>query len=792
MKKLMFAAALGAGLTALAANVDTTISTATTLTEKQTDQSATLWSPLHVNADLTVDGGKLYLPYGAKLYLPDAADATATLLVTNSGQIEFYWPVAQHASAIYVGRNGGHGRLVCSGNGSVRLNHVQVEANATADESGYVDFLEVGPTGNTVYLTDIVVNGTTPARVVFKGAGRIGPVQNMTASDAQQLFKPSASSRLVLWADEGSSVWAYLDNGQSNGQSALYMNSGDGVVETAGPGSFVASSSGAITEGCALYLNGGPDKVAWNHAGDTVISNGVTAVLTVDDALPCGPQTGGVVLTDDPWQRSGRLDLAGHVAGVNSLRGQGDLTKYGGGVTNSSETAAVLEFGRGGLDGTCAISNVSANVTFRKVGTGTLVVRDTRVDVLEVTDGICRIGENVKVGRVRVTGGYLEVEEGVTLDCDDVSYSGSGAARRATAGDAAISGAANVAEPLHVAAGTLKIYDSDRDSKFWRLVIRGVHTGTYAHDVYETGTSTKSGETQNIYAALQRIHLFGYENAAPDDGKRLNANLAEAAVGTAALEPGQIASAKPYLTGKYDYGNVAMTSVGAAQATAGNGYWEKNVAWNNALPQTGDPSTWETLTMRLADGTAPVASFAYVTSCYNPPAGNPKAINVECSADGIEWVVKYANDSLHNRHYAHPAFYRDNENVTSLTNNPHGAFNACPSVEVSAGATLDVSGLPRENVSFKGLSIDLDRGAGTITYFAPAADGGAHLRTTNAVAAGVFAKGPSFTEVGGNAKNLKNWKVYVNGVHDSRWVLSLTDDGQLSLAERQGLILVIR
>jgi hypothetical protein len=586
----------------------------------------------------------------------------------------------------------------------------------------------------------------------------------MTASDAQQLFKPSASSRLVLWADEGSSIWAYLNNGQSNGQSALYMNSGDGVVETAGPGSFVASSSGAITEGCALYLNGGPDKVAWNHAGDTVISNGVTVVLTVDDALPCGPQTGGVVLTDDPWQRSGRLDLAGHVAGVNSLRGQGDLTKYGGGVTNSSETAAVLEF-----------------------------VRDTRVDVLEVTDGICRIGENVKVGRVRVTGGYLEVEEGVTLDCDDVSYSGSGAARRATAGDAAISGAASVAEPLHVAAGTLKIYDSDRDSKFWRFVIRGVHTGTYAHDVYETGTSTKSGETQNIYAALQRIHLFGYENAAPADGQRLNANLAEAAVGTAAtaLEPGQIASAKPYLAGKYDYG-VELTSVGAAQATAGTGDWGKNIAWNNALPQTDDPSTWETLTMRLADGTAPVASFAYVTSCYNPPAGNPKAINVECSADGIEWVVKYASDSLHNRHYAHPAFYRDNENVTSLTNNPHGAFNACPSVEVSAGATLDVSGLPRENVSFNGLSIDLDRGAGTITYFAPAADGGAYLRTTNAVAAGVFAKGPSFTEVGGNAKNLKKWKVYVNGVHDSRWVLSLTADGQLSLAERQGLILVIR
>ena len=797
LKPLALAAALGAGLSAFAANVATTISEPTTLTEKQAYESAEHWNPLYINADLTVDGGKLYENWAGKVYLPNLADTTASLVLTNGGQVEFYWPVSQHASGIYIGQNGGKGRIVLADRSNAVLNHIWVAANAEADESGYVDFMTLGSTNNTMKITDIVVDSATPARVVFMpGNAGLRPSQNINTSGSTEVFKPSAGKRLVLWANEGAAIRAHLfmDNAQGI-VAAMQMNSGEGVVETAGPGSFVASASAEIKDGQCLYLNGGPDKVVWNHAGDTIISNGVTAVVTVDNALPCGSQTGDFVLSTDPWNRSGLLDLAGHVAGVNGLRASGNLAQYGGGVTNSSETVAVLEFGRGGTDGVCEITNVYDNITFRKVGGGTLTVRNTWVDTLEVTDGICRIGEGVKVGHVRVTGGFLELEVGATLDCSDVTYSGSGAFRRATSGDAAtLSGGANLTDPLHVASGTLTVYDSDRDNKFWRLVIRGVHTSnTYAHKIWDETTSAWSDETQDVYAALNRFYLYSYEEGKSTEASRLNANLTEAAVGTAAtdLEPGQIASAKSYLTGMYNFG-IQQQSVGAAQTTApGSSQWAQNISWANAVPTKNDPATWETLTMRLKDGTAPVASFIYVHSFYNPPAGNPTAINVECSADGTEWVVKYANDAMGNRHWQHPAqFYQID--VTAMTANPHGAFNTCPSVEVAAGATLDLSGIPSENVLFTGLAIDLDRGAGTISYFVPAATGNIYLRTANALVYGVMEKGPTFTTVGGTPKNVKKWKVYVNGVENDRLVVTVTSDGRLNLTERKGALFIIR
>lgn len=799
MAKVLLAGALGAGLPALAAEM--TISEPTTLTEVQTDKTSPLWSPLSINADLTIDGGKLYEPYGAQVYLPGAADATASLVLTNGGRAEFYYPTAQHASKIVIGQNGGRGRIVLGANcGSATFNHIEIAANAEADESGYVDFMEFGSANGTMQFTDIIVNSEAPARLLFTSkGGTFRSTQQPTVEGALDIFRPSAGKRLVLWAAEGAAIRAYPNRAYE--PAGFRMNSGEGVVETAGPGSFLAFAGTDRGFGAVLYLNGGPDKVQWHHAGDTVISNGITAVVTVDDALPCGSRTGDLVLAADPYGHSGLLDLAGHMAGVNGLRSSGDLSKDCGGVTNSSATVAVLEFGRGDMDGVCEITNVYDNITFRKVGGGTLAVRNTRVGTLEVTDGICLIGAGVKVDRVRVTGGWLELERGATLDCDDVTYSGSGAFRCATAGEAALSGGANLTDPLHVASGTCAVYDSDRDNKFWRFVIRGVHQGDYARAGVVIDTSTDAGNspdgtTQDVYAALQRFHLFGYEGAKPDGGKRLNDNLAEAPVGTAAadLEPGQITSAKPYLTGRYDFSNgeyLGISSVGPSATSLAIGDWGKNIAWANAVPKKDDPSTWETLTMRLADGTAPVASFTYITSGRNPPTGNPTAANVECSADGVAWVVKYANDSMGNRHFNHPAYYPGG-NVTSLTNNPHGAFNSCPSVEVAAGATLDLSAIPSENVLFNGLAIDLDRGAGTISLFVPAATGDFYLRTTNAVSLGVLANGPTFSEVGGTAKNVKKWKVWVNGVADDRLFFTITDDGRLSLNERRGAVMVIR
>jgi len=796
MKHLLFLCVVGVGLVLTAAE-EHTVSSPETLSTVQSDDSA--WSPLHINADLTVaSDGKLYGPYNAKFYLPDVAGTEATL-TADGGIIEFYYPIPEtQQSAVVIGRNGGKGHVVLKTAGVVQhaFNHIFVHTNAEADATGYVDFLRLE--NGQLRVGEITVASAAPARFTCAG-GYFVPTQDYTGNRSGDIFRPGAGKRLVLYAEKD--IRTSMNAGTK--PYSFNMNAGEGIVETKGPGGFCIYSStgrtGDVWSNAKAYFNVGPERLVWGHAGDLVLSNGVIGVVSADNALPCGPQTGNIRLTTFWDGCSPLLDLAGQTAGVNSLFVHKDLYKTCGGVTNSSETTGVLEFGRFDMDTVCEARQTYGDIVFRKVGKGTLTVRNTTVDTLEVTAGVCRIGAGVKAAHVRVTGGSLDILDSAPLDCSDVTCTGTGVIRRVFDADTALSSGVSSDRALCVANGTLTVYDADRDNRYWRLVIRQAHNwygGPGSYMIYDEGQGAWTEKQQTICLALQRFFLFDYLGAAPVESNRLNANLTEAPVGTAAadLQAGQIASAKPYLTGSYCYNGTDMNiaSKGAESVTKVIGLWGENIAWNNAKLEIGKPATWETLTMRLKDTAGPVASFIYVTSGYSVPELNPAAISVACSADGNEpWTVKYGNDNLGNRHYSHPAFYPSG-NVTALTNNPHGSFNACPQIEVAAGAALVFDNVPRENIAFNGLAVDLDRGAGTISYFAAAANGALHLRSTNSVELSVLANGPTLTEVGGTKRDLRTWKVYVNGVEMPRLRVTLTEDGRLALKERQGLLMIFR
>ncbi len=597
-----------------------------------------------------------------------------------------------------------------------------------------------------------------------------------------------------------------------NGPGGFKMSSGEGLVQTAGSGDFILRSSAQwyfnpshASFGIPnLMFNAGTNRVQFAHTGDTRILDGVVARVDADDSLPVGPQTGDVKM--DTWW-SGccpHLDLNGHVAGVNSL----DISTAAnalGGVTNSNEGAqGVLEFGRFDMDTTCQARTVRGNVRFRKVGSGTLTLKNTTVREVEVCDGVCVIEGTVTAGTVYMNGGVLRYASGAQLVCDDIRWN-----KKVFDTDAEVSGGEAGTYDVRVKSGvTVRICDSDRDNKFWRARFKKSYGGVARPIVDADGNVTD--ENQQIDLAINKFHLFASYGGgcAPSEATRLNNSFTEVAVGTAAsaLQPGEIVSAKNYLSGTYDYNagaavgataGVPIRSVGVATLTMGVGStWQSNVAWANGALASNDELTWETVSMRLKDEPTDVLGFAYAISGYNPPAVNPCHLAVECSPTGEDgsWTVKYENSSLGNAHVNHPANYAAmfNDGPFPLTNNCHGAFGTYGTVTVEKGATLDLGGIPKANVAVNALAYDWTTGGGTIMTFVPAATGTLYLEN---VPTGTDLSDVTLdftlTDVG-NIGKLSEWKVVVNGVQNDELVVKLTNDGSLKVGMDKGMVLIFR
>ena len=779
----------------------------TDITEKVTTAGRSP-AEIRVDADVTIKaGGSLYAEWAGKIYLPYTAGKDVTLSTDSASgdnAVECYYPSGSgNPNGICIGANGGKGRLVHNADKKICVNNFFIGANAEAEESGFVDFAEIK--AGTLNVGCFQVSSVAPARIVFSGGNWRPSQKNNGLTD---IFKVDAGSRLVLDFEADMDMQMNL----GDGPAGFRMSSGEGVVQTTGSGDFILRSSAqfyfrpdSIYFGIPnLMFNAGTNRVQFTHTGDTCILDGAVARVDADDSLPVGPQTGNVKM--DTWWAGccPFLDLNGHVAGVNSL----DITANAnalGGVTNSNEGAqGVLEFGRFDMDTICQARTVRGNVRFRKVGAGMLTLKNTMVREVEVCDGVCVIEGTVTAETVHMNGGVLRYASGAKLVCDDIRWN-----KKVIDTDSEISGGETGTYDVCVKSGaTLKVSDADRGNKFWRVRFKKSHGGA-AHPIVD-GDGNVTDKNQQIDVALNKFHLFAFHGggSAPSGAMRLNQDFAEVAVGTAAsaLQPGEIVSAKNYLSGTYEFNtgaavgakaSVVIRSVGVATLTKSvGGAWGENVAWANGTLVSNDELTWETVSMRLNDEPTDVLGFAYSISGYNPPRVNPCHLSVECSQTGEDgsWTVKYENASLLNAHFNHPANYAAmfNTGAFPLTNNWHGAFGTYGTITVEKGATLDLGALPRGNIAFNALSYDWIAGGGTITYFAPAATGTLYLEN---VPTGTDLSDVTLdftlTDVGNTGK-LSGWKVVVNGVPNDDLVVKLTKDGTLKVGTVKGMLLMVR
>lgn len=841
MQKLAAAAFAAAALSAMAGN--TTISADTTFTSEQkyTD------GHVYVDADVTIGSGGLMNmangTWGYHMYLPytSGKDVTVTLDRGSGRGIQFYYPESNCPSSVRIGENGGKGHIVVA-SGSARLNKVHVRPNAVADASGYIDFLTLsGNSANNDYASGsfFVTNTTATARVVFDG----GHIMPPYSTNPQTLFDIGPGSGVALESPNGSDIIVVLNHGDKRSNARL--NAGSGAFATAGSCNLIVWNSGG--DGF-LHFCAGEDRATWGHSGDSVLRQNANAILDVDQGLPHGAGTGIIRFTSDSSGSKKYLDLNGHVSAVNGLVFDAtSLASANNFVTNSSESAeGVLQFGVRNEDSTLTAGTFGGDCAVEKLGSGTLTVTKAVAPKLRVLGGTVRVaGAGVSFDDIVVSNATLVVDgvalssaKVVCIDCGRISLVNGGslpagcAVRRTLLtsdypsrwtgfnivdyGYADPFAAGTTVDIVKTGTDTFTYFQAaptiaDVDVREGRLRFGGVaDTGAYPwwrFTIRKSGMSlerTASGVTTNLHAGLGRWWVV----TPALDGGSGGPNLiygSSAAVGTAPadLAENQWTAAKPWIVAS-GAGSFAAGADWKAPNILGfpfqsNSYqFFYSLVFANQAPDPEDSSTWETIAFRLSSANAAKTKGGYLLSRPgNYPNGEPTAWTVEASSDGVNWTTMDTRDGVD---LSDSLGYWMNGGRMFLFNANAASWSFAPTgmVKVASGATLDLTEIPDANISIAGLEVDVANGGGTITHFAPAANGtlalvgvSSSLLDANGQLDGSLALPLTIGSMGG-AGNLATWSVTANGVEQKGATISASSAGGLKVSRPSPTTIVLR
>lgn len=363
-------------------------------------------------------------------------------------------------------------------------------------------------------------------------------------------------------------------------------------------------------------------------------------------------------------------------------------------------------------------------------GIGGAALADTAVSVksgakIDVMGGVAAVGSLTMQGgsidlhdaTLQLNGSGVAVGGGIT---------GTGSIEKTGAGTFGIGGTNTFSGDVVVRGGTLRI---DTSAKWFRLTIK------------QTGPAD----------SVMQLSEFGLFDA---DGNRVNLGLTAAANGTAAalLQPGTFAKAEDYACG----GAVGKKE-DAHNLFDGNTSTKWCATAINMSASQNDPSKWRVVTMRLADDAAPVVGCNICTA-NDSPNRSPRIWTVEASYDGVSWFT--AGDYSVTPTGAYFTWYSATPYAfTTPASSTDSPFPTGTPVEICTGATLDCGGI--SNV-VSALRLDATTGGGTITNFAPTANGTLSITNATDFAArqllDLTVTGPTL-----NVENLKTWSVYVNG-----------------------------
>lgn len=835
MQKRTVVAALAACSVLSAYATATTISEPTTLTEQQSDSKN--WSPLTLNADLKIaDGGKLYVPLNGSLYLPGEIGKDVTLSAGGTGAIEFYYAVVDNRSCIHIGKNGGCGHIVRAGTADSYCNYLTVWPSAEADDSGYIDYLCVS--GGSFRASHYITNAT-PVRVSMAG-GALYVAKSQTGV-LRDLFNIGPQSKVVLASVDGATMNIGLNQG--NWHPWMNFNAGEGKFETTGDGDLLFGwrDGGANTH---VFFLMGPDRATWGHKGNTVINDDLTLVVGCDQALPHGPNTGVIAFRSSNHVMKKYIDLNGHTAQVNGLKYEEWDDEQCSYVTNSSETAeGVLQFG--GLNDNSSLDYIRTlgNVVLEKIGTGTLTINRGKYTRLRVTTGKLVVSSDDKalstieiaagatlevrceltVDKVVNRGGKLVFSNGGRIVNDDCVYEQTidtsmmpskwtrfdvmdygyvpqgltptalDVVKKNTDTFTCFDSKATLGR-VEVQEGRLRFGGAVDTSHyaFWRLTIRKT-LGSFSRK------SNKDETYSTMRAGLGRwwlttADLAGADSTTASAGPSLLMFGGSAAAGTAPkdLAAGQMTSGKPSTSSAYAGGAVWSSADILSRPFYANSYeWFYSCVFSNDQPDPEVPSTWETIALRLSDPSTKTVGGYLLSLAANVDGGTCHLVSwmVEASADGITW------EKLDDRTDFDPegtkrGYWCNGGNLFLFNQKSAGwTFRPQGTVSVARGAVLDLDEIPDANVSIAKLEADVTAGAGTITKFAPAANG--EIRLVNA--AGELGRRIELHDVGSviGADNLKSWSVYVNGEADKDLEACIRD-GKLCVRKKSGLVLIFR
>jgi hypothetical protein len=238
------------------------------------------------------------------------------------------------------------------------------------------------------------------------------------------------------------------------------------------------------------------------------------------------------------------------------------------------------------------------------------------------------IGGAISATAIHDVGGTVELAEGAELVSDGGAINGGASGTgsvNVVGGNVSLGGQQSYTGVTHVGSGTLNIgiatNPAERASfcgKYFRLTIKRASNNGASVAYKKSGSTTYSDR-----GATQASEFQLYDA----DGNNVALGLTKAADGTAAtaLAAGTFATAAAYTYG--------IAAEGAEKLFDGN----TSTKCNMTTPiNRNDPSTWRVITMRLADGAAPVVSYNFYTA-NDYVRRSPTDWQLEGSMDGIAW-----------------------------------------------------------------------------------------------------------------------------------------------------------
>jgi len=777
---------------------------------------------------------------------------------TGPGRVYGYYNDAPRANLV-IGNNGGGNGLLHVGafqgsNGNYStcwLRFVTLSANAQTDADHFEPIL-LDSYGNMM-CSRLINDNTKPLQVTFTNQWNVASNQYVHFSGYLQAFynaylfsTKKAGGDIVLRGHPNAPVvfkgWGRMgfnmfDNSAAN-RKALVRLEGDCEAW------FVINNTWCIFNAT---------NIAYNHSGDTKFvfqaTEGGYIRTLVENVLPWGANTGNLVLStigDGVVQKN--LDLHGYSQKLNGLVIEGEAQ-----LVNTNE-AVTLTFGAGDTDGKLSGLITNETVFCEKVGSGTLSLESADVYSLVATNGgviAVAAGSNhvhtltIDVPLTFADGAILTADEwhvgtNTLIALDSASPTnvvhltfpvahdlpcikeGANFVTYATPEDAQGS-------TLSVRGGTLRFGGEACTNAWWRFTVTKASTDT-AHF-----TSTEVSEFScDLNLGLGSLGMFAA------DGRYAYQGFANAASGTAApsLSEAYVASTRPWmswnlktmqslypsatkdpiLNGGESSGGpckfVQQSSdhfktpsrydIAATSADTWISAWPVGVLFSNGVVSAESP---EIITWRAKSEWGRESVSYAMRRCVNNDQRtsfpHPKDWMLESSADGVNWekMDERTNQTFtitSEPPYVNAQFgYTYNAHVPYIfsAKNANWKFKTFGTVDVAAGATLDLSEIPMTNIAFNALSVDC-AGAGKITRFRPAESGTLYVTSSAAVRRGdgrLESKVTLPLVLGETADmgNLAGWSVYVDGVR-AQASFAAYENGKIVLRTNYGTMLFFR